>query len=693
MTNKKNEPTVFKKSTLSGLLMVIIAAVTLEVTNIIQMYYSQQGIKREASMRAMSEMDGARSDILVIVEQVETALRNSKWLAQWCLSQPDSIKRIPERLVEDNPIIAGSTMALVPGYFKKQPLFAPYCYRSTEDGSRQTTSLATEEYDYPSQEWFKEPLKLGAGYWSEPYFDEGGGNILMTTYSLPIRDLDGNIAAILTADVSLEWLEEIVIGMETYEHSVNTIKSRKGNLLVSTGELPARPGKCQTYAATVPQTEWSMTITLPERELFAGLRKISIIVSLLQLIGLIMIVVILRAVARSQLKVQALNTQKELMQNELRIGHDIQMSMVPQQFPAFPGRHDLDFAAYLIPARDVGGDLYDYYIRDEKLFFCIGDVSGKGVPASLVMAVTRSLFRAFSGREDSPERIVTAMNDSMAETNDNNMFVTFFCGALDLKSGHLRYCNAGHNPPLILTNAILQLQVDPNVPLGVLQGMTFTEQEMTLDYDDALFLYTDGLTEAENAAAEQFGEANVFNVLHTRRSSIDHLKAMHAAVQAFVGDAPQSDDLTMLFIHYLPDKKVNGETVHLTLHNDIKQIALLEGLINTVADRKQLDDATKASINLALEEAVTNVILYAYPDGVDGTVDMDAVLLDDSVKFVISDRGKPFDPTAAPEADTTLPVEERPIGGLGIFLVRQIMDDVSYRYEDGKNILTMIKKI
>ncbi len=226
MKLKKHDSRLNGRSIISGLLMVIVAAVTLEVTNIIQQYFSQQGIKEEASLRAMSEMDGARSDIMVITEQVETALRNSKWVAQWCLEQTDSIMRVPERLVEDNPIVTGSTLALVPGYNKKYPQLAPYCFRNAADGALKTISLATEDYDYPSHEWFTEPLKLQGGYWSEPYFDEGGGNILMTTYSLPVRDKDGVIAAILTADISLDWLEAIVVDMKTYEHSVNTIPSR-----------------------------------------------------------------------------------------------------------------------------------------------------------------------------------------------------------------------------------------------------------------------------------------------------------------------------------------------------------------------------------------------------------------------------------------------------------------------------------
>ena len=146
--------------------------------------------------------------------------------------------------------------------------------------------------------------------------------------------------------------------------------------------------------------------------------------------------------------------QRERMENELHIAREIQMAMIPKTFPPSPDRTDLDFAASIVPAKEVGGDLYDFFIRDEKLYFCIGDVSGKGIPASLVMAVTRSLFRATSAHETSAQRIVTAMNDTMSESNESNMFVTFFCGVLDLANGHLRYCNAGHNPPLALTNDI-----------------------------------------------------------------------------------------------------------------------------------------------------------------------------------------------------------------------------------------------
>ena len=307
------------------------------------------------------------------------------------------------------------------------------------------------------------------------------------------------------------------------------------------------------------------------------------------------------------------------------------------------------------------------------------------------MAITRTLFRNVTGYVDSPRKIVNAMNDSMSEMNENNMFVTFFCGVLDLASGHLRYCNAGHNTPLIFTNDIQELSVLPNLPLGIMKGMDYVEQEVDLHYDDALFLYTDGLTEAENIDHELFGEERMMALLHVRRAAQKHLEAIQTAVSDFVGEAPQSDDLTMLFLHYIkPGSDLRTER-RLTLHNDVKQIPHLASLIDSIAREKNIDESLAMSLNLALEEAVTNVILYAYPAGTDGTVDIVADVKDDSLEFTISDSGRPFDPTAAPEADTSLGVEERPIGGLGIYLVRKLMDSVSYEYKDGKNILRLLK--
>ena len=247
-------------------------------------------------------------------------------------------------------------------------------------------------------------------------------------------------------------------------------------------------------------------------------------------------------------ELRASTAAKASLESELNVAHNIQMSMLPKTFPPFPERQDIELYGTLKPAKAVGGDLYDFFIRDEKLFSCIGDVSGKGVPASLVMAVTRTLFRNVATHTAEPSHIVETMNNAISDSNDNNMFVTLFVGVLDLRKGRLHYCNAGHNAPYF--QGVL-LPCDPNIPVGVMSDWTFTEQEMEMTSGSILFLYTDGLTEAENARQEQFGEERLKDIVTTFKGAPRELiETMTGAVHQFVGDTEQSDDLTMLSIKY-----------------------------------------------------------------------------------------------------------------------------------------------
>ena len=393
-------------STRASWMLVIVAAITLEATAIIQYLYAQQEIKKEASLRAQSELKSAENKIMDVVNQAEAAVRNSLWVAEWCLENPDSLERIPQRVVSENPVVVGSTIALVPGYHAARPLYAPYAAKNLETGEIRMLSLATEAYDYPSSEWFVKPLELQDSYWSEPYFDENGGDILMTTFSMPVKDKNGTVAAILTADISLDWLTDLIGEIKVYPNAFNMVVSRTGQILVcpvetlvmqstidqialesedyealnrvnqamlsgQPGEMPVRyrGETSHVYFSPVDRTGWSLSIVLPEKELYGGVRRIGMIVKLLQLLGLAMLIVILRVVAKNQGKYLRMNEQKERMENELHIAREIQMAMIPKTFPPFPDRTDLDFAASIVPAKEVGGDLYDFFIRDEKLYF------------------------------------------------------------------------------------------------------------------------------------------------------------------------------------------------------------------------------------------------------------------------------------------------------------------------------------
>ena len=250
---------------------------------------------------------------------------------------------------------------------------------------------------------------------------------------------------------------------------------------------------------------------------------------------------------------RATTAQKASMESELKVAHDIQMSMLPKTFPPYPERNDLDIFGSLTPAKGVGGDLFDFYIRDEQLFFCIGDVSGKGIPASLYMAVTRSLFRNISQHVSKPEQIINALNQAQSEGNDTNMFVTLFVGVLDLKTGKLCYCNAGHDSPLLLGSKVTILPCECNLPIGVITDFTFEQQEITLKRPTTIFLFTDGLNEAENIDHAQFGDERIEKIAESMVADgllepIQVIRHMTDAVHTFVGIAEQSDDLTMLAI-------------------------------------------------------------------------------------------------------------------------------------------------
>ena len=394
---------------------------------------------------------------------------------------------------------------------------------------------------------------------------------------------------------------------------------------------------------------------------------------------------------------------KERIESELSIAHSIQMSLVPNIFSPFPDCEQLDLFACLHPAKEVGGDFYDFFLSDGKLYFVIGDVSGKGIPASLVMAITRTLFRIISSSTQSPKEIVEKLNNAIAKDNETNMFVTMFAGVLDYNTGEMKFCNAGHNPPLLITckeHSVDFLTVEQNLPLGVVEGFDFVEQTMQLSMGDGMLLYTDGLTEAENVHRKLFGDEHARRVVKkcSAMLSKDLIENINEELALFVGKAKQSDDLTMLCfrLNIANNENANNMNKHqLVMHNDIAESARLCPFIERIGEELNLDASLVSQINLAIEEAVVNSIMYAYPHDEEGEVELMAEWNDEKteLKFSLQDSGVAFNPLSVPDADISLGVDDRPIGGLGIFLIKQIMDKVDYQRRDEKNVLTMIKSL
>ena len=521
----------------------------------------------------------------------------------------------------------------------------------------------------------------------------------MTTYSVPIKDKNGQIAAVLTADLSLDWLAQLANNILVYDNAYSVVLSRQGKMMVGAkNEDKNENQKVQTYTTKVERTGWTLSIVIPDDEIFGGIRRVVGMVTILQLLGIGMLILILRFVAKNQMKYNEINEKKAAIESELHIASAIQKGMLPKNFPTSAQRDDVTLYASLTPAKDVGGDLFDFYIRDEKLFFCIGDVSGKGVPASLFMAVTRSIFRTVSAHESMPDRIMTEMNKTIADMNETSMFVTLFVGVLDLPTGRLRYCNAGHDAPLLVGAGVGLLPCDSNIPVGVKASWKYTLQEAPLFPGTTIFLYTDGLTEAEDVSHAQFQMQRINDVAVQALAGQKHepqqlIDMMTNAVHRFVGNAEQSDDLTMMAVQYTKQQRDVRLLKSIVLNNDIQEVPQLAAFVDEVCEAVGFNPAVTMQMNLALEEAVVNVMNYAYPPGIRGKVTIDASANDVRLKFTIIDRGRPFDPTVQADVDTTLSVKERPIGGLGIHIVRQIMDSINYERIDGQNVLTLRKKL
>jgi len=391
--------------------------------------------------------------------------------------------------------------------------------------------------------------------------------------------------------------------------------------------------------------------------------------------------------------------QKDRMEEELNIGRNIQMSMVPLQFPAFPERHDFDLYALLKPAREVGGDFYDFFlINENELCMVVGDVSGKGVPAALFMAVTRTMIKTRASDDDSPSSIITHVNQALSEDNPECMFVTLFLCICDLRTGELTYTNAGHNPPYIKradghVDCIRQL----HGPIaGAMGEFPYEQGKLNLHKDDLLLLFTDGVSEAMDIDSNLYGEEAIVDCLtgmegHGVRLAVGSLDE---AVVKFAGEAPQSDDITLLAFRYDKEPGSDGTSMFsMSISNSLSEIGKAIEAFNAYSDQSGISTSVTMKINVVLDDLLSNVVSYAFPDGGQHEILIRAEKSTHRLQLMIEDGGLPFDPFGQPEVDTSQALEEREIGGLGIHLAKNVMDEASYERRGDKNLVTLIMKL
>jgi sigma-B regulation protein RsbU (phosphoserine phosphatase) len=387
---------------------------------------------------------------------------------------------------------------------------------------------------------------------------------------------------------------------------------------------------------------------------------------------------------------------KERIESELQIAHEIQMSMVPKIFPPFPDRSEFDIFATLAPAKEVGGDFYDFFfIDDDHLCFAVGDVSGKGVPASLFMAVTKTLFKATAGNGGTPGEILVRLNTEICRDNESCMFVTLFCAILNIRTGQVDYGNGGHNLPYYLhQNGVSPLERLGGRILGIVEQTLYASGRMVLRPGEALLLYTDGVTEAMDSRERLYSDQRLAEFLASNRSSSPRqiVGDLVSDVRSFAGAAPQSDDITALALRYFGNNANMSDTLEIKLKNKVSELDGVNQTLKEFGQRHGLASKVIHHLNLAMEEILTNIISYGYTDNREHEIKVRLSAQYGEVSVEIEDDGQPFNPLEAPEPDITKPLEERKIGGLGIHLVRKLMDSLEYKRQGERNLLTIKKK-
>lgn len=668
------------------LIKIFIAIFVLLVCSVIYYFYIRKDALHSAEKRAELTLKNTERMILIRMGKIETTVNATRPMVEYALDDPDAMFDITRHIAESSSRIMGAGIAFKADYYPEKghwyETYVGYHYGCDTFVSKQ---LGSAKHDYLQMDWFKKGLMSPSGFWSDPYFDNAGGKTFLVSYCLPIHDSTNEAVGVICTDITLDTLASIVKSVKLSPRSFCTLTSCEGKLLVGPPTTQKIRGKCHVFSEKIEGKNLILTLTVPDAEMYKRLRKSSLFFLLMALSGIFAVLFISFQSMQNLWKLNEVRLKEQHIEDELAIARNIQQSLLPSE-QTVKSSKTINIKGLQIPAKYVGGDLFDYYVRDNKLLFCIGDVSGKGVPAALLMAISHSLFRTISSHNERPEIMMEALNNAISENNPDIMFITMFLGIMDLTTGTISYCNAGHNPPIVIKNGRAEyLDTEPSLLLGVELSAKYTAHELTLAHGDTLFLYTDGLTEAENAEHETFGEKRALETAahFGTLTAEQQIEQMHQVVDQFVNNAEQSDDLTMLAIQY-----VHGEN-RLVIENRIQELDKLEPFLSHFFEQKSIDMSLLPQLDLALEEAVTNVIMYAYPEGETGTAELTVNVNNKQICSTLTDSGTPFNPLEQQEDNLDVSLEERKIGGLGIHLIKEIMSKVEYEYANGRNVLRM----
>jgi len=610
-----------------------------------------------------------------------------------CLEDPDELYDKTSELLSRYPNFYSCYVVFPPYYYPEEGKWFGLTSYRTKD-SIISRPFGNAEHDYFEREWYKGAVQSTEGYWSTPYRDDDFDEPIYT-YSKVMRDEEGKLICVIGIDFSLNWIHNLLEHFKPFEEAVFMLYGSNGTLLAMSNGAPA-DGFGNSWiitSKTLQPINIKMVTAVPKRHIIQSLRLGTLLPFGVFVLGILVVGLLIRRITRDEQVNARLETEKKVLSHELEIAHDIQMGILKDtnEKQKAQGNGDIELQTLLVPMREVGGDLFDFHREGDELWFIIGDVSGKGVPAAIFMSAAVNLFRAAGVRATSPKEIMEEMNAILSENNPSLTFVTAFIGCLHIPTGELLFCNAGHCAPLIKhkLSAVNQhsaisiqpsevrcLQIEPNIPLGYDGRYCFVEQGCMLGEGDTLVLYTDGVTEARNERREMLGLKRWSDIVAKNED-------LPNAIKHFIGQAEPTDDITLMTI--CKKSPVLPMTINVPCRED--QWPVLRNAIHSFGLCIGMERKALKKYEVAAEEAIVNILHYSQAN------DIEIVLSSQDSAFTIQlmDDGLPFDPTEHTPNNKT--IDERQIGGMGIHLIRQIVDEMHYERKKEKNILRMVKSL
>jgi len=447
------------------------------------------------------------------------------------------------------------------------------------------------------------------------------------------------------------------------------------------------------YSSLDRWTQGVRKVTLP-----LWLRPLWVLSAIAVIMGLIILgnVFLRRQVKLQTEALKVTIAEKEKIESELSVAREIQLQLVPADFPAFSNRKEFDIYASLEPAREVGGDFYDcFFIDGNHLCLVIGDVSGKGMPAALFMAMTKTMIKSAARLLAEPEYILADVNREISRNNPSLTFVTVFLGVLNLSTGELNYSCAGHNPPLFIGRKGNSLLLsDAQCPaIGFDDTFQYRQAAVKMQHGESLLLYTDGVTEAQDSQGHLFSQEALMNTvsLTAGLTPKERVIAIISRIREFTDGRPLDDDLTLLSLTYFSPHHMGYTGKTIVLRNDIHEMGRIVEAISRVAESASCPRVVVHDVTLAIEEVFSNIVFYGFGDDLDHNITLELFVEKNALVLILQDGGIPFNPLNV-QMGREKPLEERDKGGMGIMLAKNLMDRMEYRRDKGKNILRLEKR-